>query len=149
MAEQLPAQDLAAIGAVTGMAGLEVIAAVEQAVLAAGTPVDVGGGKYAFHPEELKSVIDGWQNVINTLHSGQVTTVTQVPHSPTAMTPGNEQASNVASDAAHATNTAYQEYLTNVLSYATGVHEKLSTAYNNYLTTEQGGASSFHGLQQA
>jgi hypothetical protein len=147
MAEQLPAQDLAAIGAVTGIAGLEAIAAVERADIAAGTPVDVGGGHYAFQPNELKSVITGWEHVITTLTSGKTTTVNQTPHSPAVMTPGNEHASNVASDAAHATNQAYQAYLTNVLSYAQGVHQKLSTAYNNYLTTEQSGAGSFRGLE--
>lgn len=135
------------IGAVTGTAALEAIAAVQQAVLAAGTPVDVGGGHYAFQPDELKSVIDGWQNVITTLSTGKTTTVAHTPHSPAVMTPGNEHASNVASDAAHATNQAYQAYLSNVLEYAQGVHQKLSTAYNNYLTTEQSGAGSFRDLQ--
>jgi hypothetical protein len=147
MADQLPAQDLTAIGAVAGMAEIGLIADIERAVLAAGTQVDPGGGHYAFHPAELKTVIDGWQNVIDTITSGRTTTVTRTPHSPAVMVPGNEQASNVASDAAHATNQAYQDYLTKALQYAQGVHDKLNTIYTNYLITEQSQADAARSLE--
>lgn len=146
MVDQVPA-DLTAMGVVSGVAEMAMIAAVERAVLAAGTAVDVGGGKYAFHPDELKSVIDGWQKVITTLHTGKTTTATRVPHSPAVMNPGDEHASNTASDAAHATNQAYQAYLANVLNYAQGVHDKLNTAYNNYLTTEHSQAAQYRALE--
>lgn len=146
MVEQVPA-DLTAMGVVSGIPQVEMIAAVERAVLAAGTPVDVGGGKYAFHPDELKTVIDGWQHVITTLHVGKTTTQTKVPPNPAVMTPGNEVASDVASDAAHRTNEAYQQYLVNVLNYAQGVHDKLNTAYNNYLTTEHAQAQASRQLE--
>lgn len=147
MADQLPVQDLTAIGAVPGMAEVGVIAAIEHAVLAAGMPMDVGGGRYAFHPDELKSVIDGWQGVINTLSAGRQTVHTRTPHSPVVMQPGNENASGVASDAAHTTNLAYQDYLANALRYAQGIHDKLNTVYTNYMATERHHAEAARNLE--
>lgn len=147
MADQLPMQDVAAVGAVAGMAGVDMIAAAEAAVLAAGTFTDVGGGSYKFHPDELKSVIDGWQDVIHTLSSGKHTTHTRTPESPAQMEPGNENASSTVSQAAHATNQAYQNYLASALAYAQGMHDKLTTAYNNYMTNEQTHADAARSLE--
>lgn len=147
MADQLPAEDLTAVGAVAGLTGIGAIAAAEAAVLAVRQFADTGGGHYQFHPDELNSVISGWQGIVNTLHAAKTTVHSRAPHSPAAIQPGNEQASSVVSDAAHTTTVAYQQHLANSLTYAQGVLDHLTKARDNYLTTEQSQADAARSLQ--
>jgi hypothetical protein len=141
MANQLPPEDLAAASAVAGLSGVAAIAAAEAAAMAVRTMADTGGGHYQFHPDELNSVINGWQGIVNTLHAAQTTVTAKAPHSPAVLQPGNEMASTTVSNAAHTTNLAYQDHLSNTLGYAQGFLDHLIKARDNYLTTEHGQAA--------
>ena len=91
MADQLPGfQDLTAVGAVSGIAGIALIAE-EAAALVAREVADMGGGKYQFHPDELQAVLKQWQGLQNTITAAKSTVHVRVPHSPSVMMPGNEQ----------------------------------------------------------
>jgi PE family protein len=137
MADQLPQfQDLATIGAVTGIADIALIAEEAAALVAQG--VDSGGGKYQFHPDELRSVLQQWQELQDTITTAQGSVRTRVPHSGSVMAPGNENASNVAADAAHTTNLAYQDYLASMSAYVQGYVDNLNRALDNYMRAEQG-----------
>lgn len=135
MAEQLPQfQDLATAG-VPGIAGIAMIAE-EVAALVAREAAEAGGGHYAFQPDELRAVLNQWQGLQNTITSAMSTVTSRTPHSPMQLAPGNETASDSVAGAAHATNAAYQDYLKSMHTYVAGYVDKLSSALNNYLTTE-------------
>jgi PE family protein len=147
MADQLPGfQDLTTVGAVSGIAGIALIAE-EAAALVAREVADMGGGKYQFHPDELQAVLKQWQGLQHTINAAKSTVHVRVPHSPTVMMPGNESASTTVSDAAHTTNVAYQDYLASMETYVNGYVEKLTTALNNYLQTEQNNSGMAVGAQ--
>jgi hypothetical protein len=107
----------------------------------------MGGGKYQFHPDELQAVLKQWQGLQNTITAAKSTVHVRVPHSPTVMMPGNESASTTVSDAAHTTNVAYQDYLASMETYVNGYVERLTTALNNYMQTEQNNSGLATGAQ--
>jgi hypothetical protein len=136
MADQLPRmQELTPIAPVSGLAGIAMIAE-EVAALVAREAADMGGGRYQFEPDELRSVLKQWQGLQHTISAAMTTVHTRAPHSPTVMEPGNESASTTVADAAHTTNVAYQDYLKSMNTYVQGYVDKLTTALNNYLETE-------------
>ncbi|HEX3650962.1 MAG TPA: PE domain-containing protein [Pseudonocardiaceae bacterium] len=146
MADQLPQfQDLAPVGAVMGIADIALIAEEAAALVAQG--VDSGGGKYQFHPEELRSVLQQWQDLQDTITSAQGSVHARVPHTGSVMAPGNENASNVAADAAHTTNMAYQDYLASMSAYVKGYVDNLNRALDNYMRTEQGNSDLANSAQ--
>jgi PE family protein len=137
MADQLPQfQDLAPIGAVTGIADIALIAEEAAALVAQG--VNSGGGKYQFHPDELRSVLQQWQELQDTITTAQGSVHSRAPHNSGSMAPGNENASNVAATAAHTTNLAYQDYLASMSAYVKGYVDNLNRALDNYMRAEQG-----------
>jgi hypothetical protein len=139
MADQLPIQDLAPISAVTGIAGIALIAE-EVAALVAKEASAMGGGRYQFHPEELQSVLTQWRGLQDSINSALTTVPSRTPHSPAVMTPGNESASTTVADAAHTTNVAYQDYLHSMSTYVAGYVNKLTAALQGYLQTEENNA---------
>lgn len=144
MADQLPQfQDLTTVGAVSGIAGIAMIAEEAAALVAR----DAGGGKYQFHPDELAGVLKQWQGLQNTISSAMTTVHSRAPHSPAVLAPGNENASSTMASATHTTNVAYQDYLQSMHTYVTGYVEKLSGALKNYMETEGNNASLSHSAQ--
>lgn len=137
MADQLPQfEDLTAVSAISGVAGVALIAQ-EVAALVSREAADMGGGKYQFHPAELQAVLNQWTDLYHTVSNAMSNVKVRVPHTPTVLAPGNESASTTVADAAHTTNTAYNTYLTSMQTYIKGYIDKLTTAMNNYLETEE------------
>lgn len=140
MADQLPQfQGLNAAG-LTGIAGIAMIAE-EAAALVAREVAESGGGNYQFHPDELQAVLTEWKGLQQTITSAMKTVHTRTPSSGAEMAPGNESASDSFAGTAHTMNLAYQDYLKSMQTYVTGYVDKLSTALNNYVTTEADNSS--------
>ena len=140
MADQLPQiQGLTAAG-MTDIAGIAMIAE-EVAALVAREVAESGGGNYKFHPDELQAVLSQWKGLQQTISSAMGTVHHRTPQSGAVMAPGNEHASDTVATAAHTMNVAYQDYLKSMQTYVTGYVDKLSTALDNYLTTEQNNSS--------
>jgi hypothetical protein len=137
MADQMP--ELTPIAPVAGLDGIAMIAE-EVAALVAREAAAMGGGKYKFHPEELQSVLTQWRELQTTISSAMTTVHTRTPHNPTVMEPGNESASTTVATAAHTTNVAYQDYLASMNTYVQGYVDKLTSALQNYLETEDNNA---------
>jgi hypothetical protein len=137
MADQIP--ELTPIAPVTGLDGIAMIAE-EIAALVAREAAAMGGGKYQFHPDELRSVLGQWRELHSTISTAMTTVHTRTPHSPSVMEPGNESASSTVATAAHTTNVAYQDYLASMNTYVQGYIDKLSAALDNYLQAEDNNA---------
>lgn len=134
MADQLP--DLPQIPPV--IAGLDPLAAIVRAAEEIAHEVSVmGGGQYAFHPDELQSVLNQWKQLDDTVTGAMEHTHARVQAtSPTALQPGNENASLTASHAAHNTNQAYQTYLNSMHTYIQGYVTNLQGVLDRYNATE-------------
>ena len=152
MAVELPHfQGITELGPVAGVAGIAMIAEEAAALIAKGAS-NAGGGHYQFSIAELQSVRQQWQDLSDTIQNAQGHVRTNTPGSGPAMAPGNENASDVAANAAHTTNQAYQDYLTSMKTYVDGYVSRLTTALNQYMTTEDdnsGLAGSASGHLQA
>jgi hypothetical protein len=152
MADQLPQfQGLNALGSISGIAGIALIAE-EAAALVAKEAAAAGGGKYQFTMSELQSVLKQWQDLGTTIQSAKTNVHHRVPGSGTVMAPGNENASDVVANAAHTTNVAYQDYLNSMETYVQHYVTTLQTALQNYGTAEDNNsalAASAHNHLQA
>lgn len=135
MAELPQFQDLTALGSVSGIAGIAMIAE-EAAALVAREQADSGGGKYQFTMSELQSVLKQWQDLDATIKAAKTHVHSRVPGSGPVMAPGNETASDVAADAAHTTNVAYQDYLNSMQAYVESYVDRLTSVLHNYGQTE-------------
>lgn len=139
MADQLP--EMPQLPPV--IAGLDPLAAIVQVAEEIAHEVSVmGGGKYAFHPDELQSVLNQWKQLDDTVQSAMQPVRAKTQTSPAAIQPGNETASATVSHAAHTTNTAYQTYLTSMHNYIQGYVQDLQGVLDRYNSTE----SANHGL---
>ena len=152
MADQLPQfQGLNELGAVSGIAGIALIAE-EAAALVAQEAAAAGGGKYQFTMSELQSVLKQWQDLGTTIESARTHVHSRVPGSGPVMAPGNENASDVVANAAHTSNVAYQDYLASMQKYVQQYVHTLTQALHNYGTTEDNNsalAASAHNHLQA
>jgi hypothetical protein len=136
LSQQMPAMPaMPVIGEIAGIAGIAMIAEEAAALIAQGAVS--GGGKYQFHPDELRSVLAQWKELQATIATaGGAVKVHTANTTPGSMAPGNESASNVAATAAHTTNTAYHDYLTSMQTYVSGYVDALSSNLDSYLKTE-------------
>jgi hypothetical protein len=136
MADQLPQlpELPPALGAITGISGLAAIVQVAEEI--AHEVQVMGGGKYAFHPEELRSVLAQWKALQQTVESAQGHVHAKAPHNSTVLAPGNENASDAVANAAHTSNSAYQAYLKSMQAYINGYVTDLQGVLDNYMGTE-------------
>jgi hypothetical protein len=149
MADQLPQlpQLPPALGVITGMSGLAAIVQVAEEI--AHEVQVMGGGKYAFQPEELRSVLAQWKSLQQTVESAQSHVHAKAPHNSTVLAPGNETASDSVANAAHTTNTAYQTYLKSMQAYIQGYVADLQGVLDNYLGTESANTGLATGAQNS
>jgi hypothetical protein len=149
MADQLPQlpELPPALGAITGISGLAAIVQVAEEI--AHEVQVMGGGKYAFHPEELRSVLAQWKALQQTVESAQGHVHAKAPHNSTVLAPGNENASDSVASAAHTTNTAYQTYLKSMQAYINGYVTDLQGVLDNYMGTESNNAGLATGAQNS
>jgi hypothetical protein len=144
---QLPPQLPPALGAVTGMSGLAAIVQIAEEI--AHEVQVMGGGKYAFHPEELRSVLAQWKSLQQTVETAMGHVGAKTPHSPTVLAPGNETASDSAANAAHTTNSAYQTYLKSMHAYIQGYVTDLQGVLDRYMGTESSNTGLATGAQSS
>jgi hypothetical protein len=145
MADQMPQMPMPP----TAIAGLDALVAIEQVAMQIAHEVSVmGGGQYAFHPDELRTVLTQWQQlddtVTNALHGLQ----SKAPN-PTSLQPGDENASTTVANATHGTNQAYQTYLTSMQNYINGYVTKLQTVLDAYTGTESANSNLAVGHQRS
>jgi PE family len=133
MADQLP-QLPPELGAITGISGLAAIVQIAEEI--AHEVQVMGGGKYAFQPDELRSVLAQWQSLQQTVETAMGHVGNKTPHNSAVLAPGNEVASDAAANAAHTTNTAYQAYLKSMDAYIKGYVKDLQGVLDNYMGTE-------------
>jgi hypothetical protein len=146
MADQLPQfQDLTAASGISGIAGVALIA--EEAAALVREVAAMGGGKYRFHPDELQAVLTQWTDLYDTVTNAMSNVKVRVPHSPSVLAPGNESASSTVATAAHTTNDAYNTYLASMQKYIGTYVDKLTTALNNYMETEENNSGLSRGAQ--
>ncbi len=146
MADQLP-QLPPELGAITGISGLAAIVQIAEEI--AHEVQVMGGGKYAFHPDELRSVLAQWQSLQQTVETALQHVGTKTPHNSAVLAPGNEVASDAAANAAHTTNTAYQAYLKSMDAYITGYVKDLQGVLDNYMGTESANADLAAGARNS
>jgi hypothetical protein len=119
------------------LTGLDPLAAIVQVAEEIAHEVSVmGGGQYAFHPDELQAVLAQWKQLDETVTAAMTPVRAKAAPSPSAMQPGNENASLTVSQAAHATNQAYQKYLASMHAYIQGYVTDLQGVLDRYLGTE-------------
>lgn len=137
MADQLP--DMPPIPPV--IAGIDPLAAIAALATEIAHEVAVmGGGQYAFHPDELAAVLAQWKELDDTVAQAMTPVRVKASTSPATVQPGNENASLTASHAAHATNQAYQQYLTSMHNYIQGYVTNLQAALDRYNGVESDNA---------
>jgi hypothetical protein len=119
--------------------------AAQVAQLAQNEASHAGGGTYQFSPDELRSVINQWNDLGQSVTRALSTMDFGKPTSSGQIAPGNEVASDVVASAANTSNWAYQSYLQSMNTYISAYVNKLNGALQNYLTTEQGNASIANG----
>ncbi|HEX9335205.1 MAG TPA: hypothetical protein VF892_04950 [Pseudonocardiaceae bacterium] len=144
MADQLP--EMPQLPPV--IAGLDPLAAIVQVAEEIAHEVSVmGGGQYAFQPDELRSVLAQWKELDHTVQSAMTPVRVRAATGPGALQPGNESASATASHAAHTTNQAYQAYLTSMHNYIQGYVTDLQGVLDRYTGTESANTSMATGQQ--
>jgi hypothetical protein len=146
MADQLP-QLPPELGAITGISGLAAIVQVAEEI--AHEVQVMGGGKYAFQPDELRSVLAQWKSLQQTVETAMHHVGTKTPHNSAVLAPGNEVASNAAANAAHTTNTAYQTYLKSMQTYIQGYVTDLQGVLDRYMGTESDNTGLATGAQSS
>jgi hypothetical protein len=107
----------------------------------------MGGGRYAFQPDELRSVLAQWKELGDTVQNAMGHVHVRANTSPTTLQPGNEHASLTVSQAAHNTNQAYQKYLTSMHNYIQGYVTNLQGALDRYDAAETENAGLARGQQ--
>jgi hypothetical protein len=130
------------------IAGLDPLAAIiRDAELIAHEVTVMGGGQYAFQPDELSSVLAQWKQLDDTVTSAMAPVRAKASSGPAVLQPGNENASATVSQAAHATTQAYQAYLTSMHNYIQGYVTDLQGVLDRYTGTESDNASLATGQQ--
>jgi hypothetical protein len=119
--------------AIAGIDGLAAIVAVAEEI--AHEVSVMGGGQYAFHPDELRTVLTQWRQLDDTVQNAQRSLQGRTPN-PTSLQPGNENASTSVAKATHDTNQAYLTYLTSVRTYISGYVTSLQGVLDRYTGTE-------------
>jgi hypothetical protein len=115
--------------------------AAQVAQLAENQASHTGGGTYQFHPDELRSVINQWRELGQSVNSALGHMNFGKPTSAPQIAPGNEIASDVVATVANESNWAYQNYLQSMNTYINAYISRLDGALQNYLTAEQSNAS--------
>jgi len=145
MADQMPPMPIPPMS-ITGLDGLAAIVAVAEEI--AHEVSVMGGGQYAFHPDELRTVLAQWKQLDDTVTNATKGVQAKAP-GPTALQPGNENASSTVATATHDTNQAYQTYLSSMHDYINGYVTNLQAVLDRYTGTESANSSMAAGQQNS